>query len=334
MSPRFALSVLAAALLAMPFLSGTAGATSLSVLTYNTEGVNAAAVTRAPLIADEIEVFRTSSSNSIVHLQEVFSDAQYTLVTDAGYAHVTPRDTGGFQDAGSGLVTLSDTEPMGFQQISYTNCAGTDCLIPKGFTVARHEVEPGVFVDIYNTHTNASGSGDEGPTARRAQLGELADYINTNSVGVPLILFGDTNSRWTEMEDDWQTFVDGAGLSEVWIELPRMGDIPDFGPSIKEGCPPPEGNATPNTGTASGPTCEIIDKILWRDGGLVELTPTAYAALENFVDDGMPPEPLSDHLAISATFDITVIPEPATALQLALGLAALRLASRRRRQLR
>jgi hypothetical protein len=147
-------------------------------------------------------------------------------------------------------------------------------------------------------------------------------------VDVPVLLFGDTNSRNTAVEDEWGTFVADAGLSEVWIDFVRLGDVPPIGPSLKSGCPPPEGPAPPGMGTGGGPDCEIVDKILWRNGGLVELTPTAYANLENFVDGGG--SPLSDHLAMMATFGITVVPEPATALQLALGLTGLAIFARPR----
>ena len=93
MPPRSTLATLAALLLILG-VSASAQATSLSVLTYNTQGLPGTDLaTRGPLIAAQLDAFRASQTNSIVHLQETFVGTFYTDVTNTGYANITEKTT-------------------------------------------------------------------------------------------------------------------------------------------------------------------------------------------------------------------------------------------------
>ena len=62
----------------------------------------------------------------------------------------------------------------------------------------QYELEPGVFVDVYTLHTDA-GDDSASYEARRDNMKQLANYINTYSNGNAVIVMGDTNSRYTRV---------------------------------------------------------------------------------------------------------------------------------------
>ena len=72
--------------------------------------------------------------------------------------------------------------------------------------------------------------------------------------------------------------------------------------------------------------CETVDKILYRSGDSVTLTPTSYFVRTDFTDLGDASE-LSDHFPTGAVF---VVPEPAGAAVAALLTVGLLARGRRR----
>ena len=62
------------------------------------------------------------------------------------------------------------------------------------FSVGRHELAPGVVIDVYNLHADAGGgAGDE--AARAAQFVQLAAFMSGYSAGNAVIVAGDTNLK-------------------------------------------------------------------------------------------------------------------------------------------
>ena len=120
---------------------------------------------------------------------------------------------------------------------------------------------------------------------------------------------GDMNAKFTRSMDTVGNLITNLGMTDVWVELANGGSVPGFGADIDAGCPPPRGNAMGMAVDASGPTCELVDKIMYRSSSLLELMPLSYEVLLDFVD-GMS-NPLSDHLPVTATFSYAVVPEPA-----------------------
>jgi hypothetical protein len=133
----------------------------------------------------------------------------------------------------------------------------------------RWSPAPGVQFDVINLHADAgTEAGDE--TARTANIQQVltstnssdiqldnriqvADYVTANSVGNPVLIFGDTNSRYTRTADNIPTIVKQNGLTDAWVQLVRKGSPPAAG-SGDLVCPD---NAVPqNT------SCEVVDKVL------------------------------------------------------------------------
>lgn len=64
----------------------------------------------------------------------------------------------------------------------------------------RTLISEGVYIDTYNLHADA-GTEPGDLVARAANLQEVSDYINVWSVGNAVLVFGDTNSRYTRSAD-------------------------------------------------------------------------------------------------------------------------------------
>jgi hypothetical protein len=162
-------------------------------------------------------------------------------------------------------------------------------LTPKGFTFMRVQLDDGVFVDAYNLHADA-GTEDGDETAREANLAQVAEYINTWSVGNAVLVFGDTNSRYTRSADNITIFSNENGLTDAWLELIRGGVIPT------------EESLCDNPSTTD--YCETVDKIFYRGSAVVGLEATYFNyESEKFLQANG--SILSDHNPITVNFTWT-----------------------------
>lgn len=310
---RASLRLAAAALtLALP---ATALAGTFAVMSYNVRGLPSSVIedrtTQIGLIAPLLEDFHTPIGpylgiNSLVGLQELFDPGYYTTITNPStvtYPFVTVKDAGGPSGIGDGLNLLSDFSIADFARTQWADCFGTlgangsDCDTNKGFSYARVTLEQGVTVDVYTLHADAGqDAGSQG--ARRKNITQLADAISANSpVGTPLIVLGDTNSLYTRNgTDNLQDLVFGLGLTDAWVQLRRSGLVPNAGDPIDSDC------AT-NPGSAG---CELVDKILYRDGGTLVFAPQTYEVLDQMFSDEKGDD-LSDHYPVAVTFDYATV---------------------------
>jgi hypothetical protein len=296
----------------VPALAGT-----FSVMTYNVRGLPSPPIedrtAQIAAIAPLLEDFHTTGGQydgiaSIVLVQELFDQSYYDTLTDpqtVSYPFITDKDvTPGLFDAplGNGLNRLSDIAFTGHTRTKWISCYGTlgagasDCDAPKGFDYARHEVTPGVFVDIYDLHADA-GQDPDSQAARRDNISQLITAINDRSPeGTAVIVTGDTNSVYTRTPvDNIDSILPSTGVKDVWVELVHGGVVPPAGPDVDTGC---------DTDPA-GADCELIDKVFYRSGVDVTLTPTSYAALQTLFQDNVGQD-LSDHIPIVVTFDFEV----------------------------
>ena len=304
----FAVACLAAA--------APARAGSFTALTYNVAGLPADFGGEGEV--NNIFVSPLLNGFDLVLIQEDFFFHD-DLTSQVDYPHISEKSISGPAASGDGLLRLSVTPFIDFERVPWVACFGTltnasDCLTPKGFTAARHELEPGVFLDVYNLHAEAGGD-QEDQTARLAGLRQMVDFAEVYSAGNAVLVLGDINSRYNEVGEILHEVVADLGLSDVWVDLTRGGVFPVEGVPRLEDCVDP---------ASSG--CERIDKVFYRSNDGLVLTPTLYAVPdEDFQDDaGIP---LSDHLPVVVGFDYQAVPEPTV---FALAGAALAEAMRRR----
>ncbi|GGK79364.1 jacalin-like lectin [Streptomyces flaveus] len=262
---------------------------TFNVLAYNVAGLpeglsSGNPAKNTPLISPRLGAY------DIVNVQEDFN---YHAALYAGDDHPHRTATSGGVPFGDGLNTLSDYAFDDFQRVKWNKCTGTNCLTPKGFSLARVRLAEGVFVDLYNVHTNADST-DDALAARRANISQLSDFIKANSAGNAVIVMGDTNTRYTRAGDNIRTLVNENGLSDPWVDLVRGGNAPAQGSEALV-CPQ----------TAPTNDCEVVDKVLYRGSDLVDLDATRYNnEWSKFLDEAG--GNLSDHFPHTVDFSWTL----------------------------
>ncbi len=195
------------------------------------------------------------------------------LVADVTHAYwslpMVPSPT--LTDMGDGLNRFSVFPIEGHERVTWATCNGTidcsnDCLTPKGFSYARHQLSPGVLLAVYNLHMDAGSCGGDF-TARGVQVDQLIADINTRSAGEAVLVAGDTN-----LSD---------GRSEDMVMLDRL--MTDAG--LTDSC----------RVLACGQ--EELDRVLYRSSGALSIQALAWAIADEFVDPSG--HDLSDHPAVS-----------------------------------
>ncbi|MEU9434755.1 jacalin-like lectin [Streptomyces sp. NPDC048252] len=296
---RRLIGTLAAGVLALTGLTATAAAPAqaadaatsgtFNVLTYNVAGLpeglsSGHPATNTPLISPRLAAY------DIVNVQEDFN---YHAALYAGDNHPYRTATSGGAAIGDGLNTLSDYAFEDFERVRWNNCTGTNCLTPKGFTLARVRLAEGVFVDLYNVHTNADDS-DDALAARRANIEQLSDFIQANSSGNAVLVMGDTNTRYTRAGDNIRTLADENGLTDAWVQRVKGGTRPTQGTDALL-CPT----------TAPTNDCEVVDKVFYRGSKLLSLNATRYNnEWASFLDSTG--GNLSDHFPHTVDFSYTL----------------------------
>ena len=124
--------------------------------------------------------------------------------------------------------------------------------------------------------------------ARTANIQQVADYIDTWSIGNAALVFGDTNSRYTRTLDNIATFTTQNGLTDAWVELIHGGTPP----SVESICDNP----------SSTTSCETVDKLFFRGSAVLNLKAESfqYASTSFLQANG---SILSDHNPILVSFD-------------------------------
>ncbi|TQL67774.1 hypothetical protein FB381_1656 [Nocardioides albertanoniae] len=266
-----------------------AAAGTFRALTYNIAGLPEF-LSSAPTPREEatLAIGERIGDFDIVNAQEDFNYHAYLYRTDT-HAHRTP--TSGGVPFGSGLNSVQHQPYEALDRVTWDDCYlnQADCLTPKGFTFRRVQLADGVWLDVYNLHADAGdAAGDE--EARRSNLAQVTAYLQEHSAGRPVLIMGDTNTRYTTPGDRIAQFAADNGLTDAWVQIPRGGDAPEQGE-------PPLGCPSDNPGT----DCEVVDKVLYRSGGGVSLEATSYENLDadfRYTDGQM----LSDHFPIAVGF--------------------------------
>jgi endonuclease/exonuclease/phosphatase family metal-dependent hydrolase len=278
---------LALALGALASAEARAASGTFTTLTYNVaglpQGISSAPSDRqsaTELMSCYVKDF------DIVNVQEDFNYHAALYDTCDDHPYRTP--TSGGAALGSGLNTLSRFPTMDFERVRWNACNGVDCLTPKGFTLARVRLSAGVYVDVYNLHAQAQTS-DADLSARRDNVRQLVDFIESHSAGRAVIVMGDTNTRYTRAGDNiWELL--RRGSSDAWVDLLRGGAVPVSGAA----------DLTCGEPAYTSPSCEIVDKVFYRDNGYVGLKALTYV-IRTDAQNGAGQE-LSDHRPVEVTW--------------------------------
>ncbi|MDQ0937331.1 jacalin-like lectin [Streptomyces turgidiscabies] len=270
-----------------PAAAATSG--SFNLLTYNVAGLpdflsSGKPKVNTPLISPRLGAY------DIVNVQEDFN---YHSALYANDNHPYRTATSGGVPFGDGLNTLSNFPFQDIERVKWNKCTGTNCLTPKGFSLARMRIAEGVYVDVYNAHPNADDS-EDAYAARRANISQLSAFIQANSAGNAVIVASDTNTRYTRTPDNIRTLVSDNGLTDAWVQLAKGGVQPTQG-------------ADPLMCPTSAPTntCEVVDKVLYRGSKLVNLSATRYNnEWASFLDSAG--GNLSDHFPHTVDFSWTL----------------------------
>lgn len=132
---------------------------------------------------------------------------------------------------------------------------GSDELIKKGYRYYVVDFGGGAYVDFYIMHMDAETDPKDNE-ARASQWEQLRDDILSKSTNRPVIVMGDTNSRYTR-DDILGLFInpiEATGYYEVkdaWIEHCKNGKYPNLGD---------EALMVDKLGYREG---EIVDKVLY-----------------------------------------------------------------------
>ena len=147
--------------------------------------------------------------------------------------------------------------------------SANDALSNKGFSVAVHELAPGVEVHVWNHHADA-GHEQGDLTARARNFDQLASMILSFSAGQALIIAGDTNLKDTRPSDV-------AVLNDFIGRL----NLTDSARALGKG--------------------EFIDRVFVRSSANLTLTPVLWRHADEFIDAAG--ADLSDHPALNVDID-------------------------------
>ncbi|KAI9356187.1 Endonuclease/exonuclease/phosphatase [Zopfochytrium polystomum] len=268
-------AAVAAAAAAVPALAASANSGAFTCVSFNVAGLPAFLQSNGvpgdkATVTTEVGRRLSAYNYDVINVQEDFN---YHANLYSQNTHPYRTATSGGVPFGSGLNTLSNYPFVDDDRIKWNKCNGVlndsnDCLTPKGFTFMRINFDEGIYVGFYNLHADA-GDSDADEDARRSNIQQVIDHIKTVSAGDPVIVFGDTNSRYTRIKDNIQQFRFQAGMTDAW-------------PTLIHGSEPvPGADAILCSNPSSVQDCEVVDKLFYRSNGMVQLTATHFEYVGN-----------------------------------------------------
>ncbi|CUS09854.1 unnamed protein product [Tuber aestivum] len=269
----------------------------LKALVYNVAGLPDALSSSDPS-ENTPYISQRLGNYDLINVQEDFNHHKALYASDS-HPHRTP--TSGGVPWGDGLNTLSNFRFIDFTRTAWNDCYinSGDCLTPKGFTAMRMELYPHTWVDVYNFHTDAgSEAGDL--NARRKNVDQIVEYMKTFSAGMPVVMMGDTNMRYTTISDSIRAFVSGVGAADAWVQYRKGGAPPEENGQALV-CPFPFANTITDQPTLTA--CETVDKILYRSSPVLTLNVVDMTNEHRAFLHPTTGVPLSDHYPLSVTFE-------------------------------
>ncbi len=252
----------------------------IEVLTYNVQGLPdpiTAGRYGMPLTARMARISEELDRFSLVGLQESFDDDAHAALISAA-SHPVQRwfteRAAPDRVYGAGLAQLAGLGDVWAEHDQlYSQCHGlldgaSDCLASKGVQGVTLDLGGGARLTWLNTHHEAGG-GAEDEAARSQQVTEVLALIDALPTEDAVVFTGDFNMRRSDPADAVELArYEAAGLRDACLEL---------------ACAEPD----------------RIDLVWVRDGGSLQLTPTAWEVAPGLLDvDG---RPLADHDPIHVT---------------------------------
>ncbi|AYJ87709.1 metal-dependent hydrolase [Sphingomonas paeninsulae] len=297
---------------------GTTSSITLSVLTYNIEGLGWPArggrAAQLRQIGEKLRILRkTGNGPDIVMFQEMFSGPAKKAVSATGYPAIAtgPRRTSrpdgstgealpgrakikrgelGIHLTGGGLAIASRYPIIQTEMRAYgrKSCAGLDCLSNKGIVLARILI-PGLPtpIDVYNTHLNSRGA-SRAPAIRHLaahdrQSLEAWEFIErTHNDANPIVFGGDFNMR--KSEERWESF-------SRYQSLTLVHKVCTHNPSCD----------VRMSWDGDEPWMDTQDLQFFSNGASISVRPVKIEAMF----DGQPGQPaLSDHDGLMVTYEL------------------------------
>ncbi len=181
----------------------------------------------------------------------------------------------------------------------FTN--GADELIRKGFRYYTVDLGDGVLVDFYIMHMDAETDAEDN-AARASQWAQLCAAIQARNSGRPVIVMGDTNSRYTR-DDIYGKFITPLSsdydVTDAWVKLCQNGTAPTLGA---------EALVIPSDqklSSAAYRNYEIVDKVIYLNPKNAAYTLEAETIdfdADNYQSNG---ELLGDHVPVIVKFKAT-----------------------------
>lgn len=264
----------------------------IRLLTYNVAGLpEKISSAKTKRYDSMLRIGEKINNYDIVNVQEDFN---YNIQLYSNNLHPFKTEHRGKAIWGDGLNTLSKFPILEFRRIAWKKCTGSDCLTPKGFSLARIRIAANVTVDTYNVHAT-SGNSISAARARNNNLNQLAEYIEKNSAGQALIVMGDFNAHYQYHLDNMFEFLKITKLQDSWVSTILHGEIP----VVKE-------NFIILDDLSRNDNIESIDKVLYRNSANIVFKPLTYKIEDEiFLDDNK--AHLSDHLAVMVNLEWEII---------------------------
>ncbi len=273
------------ALLALPLatcssLPSGCEQTKISVLTYNVHGLPEGFSDSNPRENMPVISPLLNSYDVVAVQEDFFYHNELSSATNHPYGTPPERYIRRKEETlnPSGLSLFSYLPVKNYFSQRWDACNGyldqsSDCLAPKGVSVAEIEAAPGAWIDVYNCHMDSGNSaGDE--NARSLQILQLGYILDIRSPYRAVIVACDTNIE-KESRSQLEQMLISTGLKDSCREL---------------NCPEPDN----------------IDRIFYRSGDWVQLEPTGWYIPNGFINAKR--ENLSDHGPVAVNFQVTVAP--------------------------
>ena len=129
--------------------------------------------------------------------------------------------------------SLLDQKRIAFNNTFGGRYDGVNTCIARGFRYYMVTLKDGVEIDVYLSQMNV-GDTEQHRAARALNYKQLAEYINDNRSGRPIVILGDfaglytsddfENYFWSVLDDDLY-----ANLSDPWVDIMWGGYGPEYG---------------------------------------------------------------------------------------------------------